>query len=137
MTPEALAALHAICFEMPRPWSAQEFAGFLDADSTIFAGNSNGFALGRVVVGEAELLTLAVHPDHQGQGIGRQWLSRYHQLARSNGATESFLEVASNNAAAIALYQKAGYSLTATRPRYYRHPNGQLIDALIFSQKFT
>ena len=30
MTPDALAALHARCFRLPPPWSAEAFAGMLD-----------------------------------------------------------------------------------------------------------
>ena len=63
MTFDEMAALHGASFTMPRPWSAVEFAELL-ASPRVFAltTGAEGLLLGRVVVDEAELLTIAVDP---------------------------------------------------------------------------
>lgn len=130
MTPDALAALHARCFETPRPWRAAEFASMLTSYGVFLHSTQAGFILGREIVGEAELLTLAVDPAHQRQGIGRALLAEFEAQAIQRGATVAFLEVACNNAAAIALYRAANYTESGKRPAYYTPPNGPKIDAL-------
>jgi len=138
VTPEALAALHARAFTVPRPYSAAEFAAFLD-DPRVFllaapTGHELGFALGRAAADEAELLTLAVSPERRRQGMGRALLDRFEDAARTRGATAAFLEVAAGNAAARALYASAGYRQTGRRPGYYRGARGAAEDALILTK---
>ena len=62
MTPEDLAALHARCFDSPRPWSADEIASLLAGRGTFLLEAPHGFLMGRAIAGEAELLTVAVDP---------------------------------------------------------------------------
>ncbi|MBN2906636.1 MAG: GNAT family N-acetyltransferase [Rhodobacteraceae bacterium] len=131
MTPDALAVLHGLCFTHPRPWSADEFAALLDTRGVFLRGDGTGFALGRAVAGEVELLTLAVHPDARRAGRGRALLAAFEAEARAQGATEAFLEVAADNAAARALYAGAGYGLAGCRTGYYTAPGGLRVDALV------
>ncbi len=137
MTPDQMASLHARCFETPRPWSAAEFTSLQEMPGIICDGSATGFILGRIAGPEAELLTIAVTPEARGTGRGAKLVKQYHTRAKALGATESFLEVAATNAAAIALYLKSGYKKTGKRPRYYRTPDGQTIDALVFSRDLT
>lgn len=130
MTPEALAELHARCFSVPRPYNAEEFGALLASDLVFLCPHASGFALGRAAAGEAELLTLAVHPDHRRGGIGRQLLSNFEQAAQNRGAQGAFLEVAATNIAARRLYEATGYAVSGRRRDYYRHPGGQRIDAI-------
>jgi ribosomal-protein-alanine N-acetyltransferase len=133
VTPARLAAIHALCFDTPRPWAAREFETLLNMDTTFLIPHADtGFALGRVVVDEVELLTLAVHPDHHRHGIARALLDRYEQHARNRQAITSFLEVADTNRPAIRLYLTAGYIESGKRPRYYQTPAGTTIDAILF-----
>lgn len=134
MTPEDLATLHSLCFTTPRPWTAAEFADLLGSNGIILAGDSRGFILGRIAGPEAELLTIAVAPDARKAGIGRDLVGQYHARASALGAEESFLEVAADNAPAIALYLASGYTQAGKRPRYYTTPDGQKRDALVFSR---
>ncbi|MHC0054773.1 GNAT family N-acetyltransferase [Actibacterium sp. D379-3] len=131
MTPDALADLHAACFTTPRPWGADEFRALLDSPGAFLVGDAQGFALGRVLAGEAELLTLAVHPRARRQGLGRHWLYAFESEARARDADTAFLEVAADNTAARALYRLAGYAEAGRRPGYYRPPEGPRIDALV------
>lgn len=128
MTPAALAGLHAAAFTTPRPWTAAEFADLLAAPGTFLETTDNAFLLARTLAGETELLTLAVAPEARRQGRARALLARFD--ARAAG-TEAFLEVAADNAPAIALYGAAGWARAGTRPAYYRRPDGTRIDALV------
>ncbi len=110
MTPEALAALHALAFtDTPRPWSAQEFEALLHQPSTLIVHRPGGFALGRIAGPEAELLTLAVHPEARRGGLASELLRRFEAAAAGRGAEEVLLEVAVTNAPARALYARLGY----------------------------
>lgn len=133
----ALARLHAACFITPRPWSAAEIASLLDSPLTFALIESGGFLLGRVIADEAELLTIAVDPHHQRQGIGARLLHGFVTTAQDRGAATAFLEVAANNAAAIALYESQGFAQNGRRKAYYHAPQGQPVDALILSRSLT
>ncbi|PIE15403.1 MAG: ribosomal-protein-alanine acetyltransferase [Rhodobacterales bacterium] len=130
MTAEQLAALHRKCFTTPRPWRAEEFAGLLGSYGVFLETRPAGFALGRVIADEVELLTLAVEPALHRQGQGRALLRAFEQHARAQGARLAHLEVASDNHAALALYQAEGYRESGRRPDYYRTPEGDFRDAL-------
>lgn len=135
MTPGELAALHGRAFVTPRPWSAAEL-GSLIADPLAFllVEGDAGFLLGRAVAGEAELLTLAVAPEARRRGLGRKLMARFLYQARLRGAETAFLEVAADNAAAMALYVRSGFAESGRRRGYYRAPDGTLIDAVVMSR---
>jgi len=130
MTPDALAALHAKCFEIPRPWSAAEFSSMLQSYGVFLKSCETGFILGREVAGEAEILTLAVDPARQRQGYGKVLLTMFEQESLALSARVAFLEVAENNTAACALYSAAGYCESGRRPGYYRSAGGENIAAI-------
>ncbi|TCO73886.1 GNAT family N-acetyltransferase [Rhodovulum euryhalinum] len=134
MTPDALSALHALCFGHPRPWSGPEFVALLESPGVFLVGDGSAFALGRVVLDEAELLTLAVHPGARRRGLGRARLGAFETAALDRGAARTFLEVAADNGPARALYASAGYALTGRRRGYYAAPDGRRIDALLMSR---
>lgn len=129
--PEALAATHALAFSDTRGWSADEFRGLLADPSVFVIGDAACFVLGRVAVDEAEVLTLATHPDHRRQGRARAALVGFAQEAGARGASTAFLEVAADNEAALALYRGAGFTEVARRRKYYRKSEGTQVDAVI------
>ncbi|MCA3443597.1 MAG: GNAT family N-acetyltransferase [Rhodobacter sp.] len=131
MTPAELAGLHARCFTVPRPWSVSEFETFLAAPATVLTAEPGGFALGQVVAGEAELLTIAVAPGERRQGLGRRLLDLFLSECAARGASAVFLEVDAGNAAALGLYRSAGFSPAGRRRAYYHAPDGTATDALI------
>jgi ribosomal-protein-alanine N-acetyltransferase len=55
------------------------------------------------------------------------------QALRDCGAARMFLEVAVDNAPAIALYRRFGLSQAGRRPRYYLTPAGP-VDAIILTK---
>jgi ribosomal protein S18 acetylase RimI-like enzyme len=73
--------------------------------------------------GESTLENMAVAAPWQRQGIGGRLLRAGLLWCRSQAAERVFLEVRATNAAAIALYQRAGFSALGNRPGYYREPS--------------
>jgi len=131
-----LAAIHAAAFTVPRPWSAGEIEAVLAGRGAVLCEVGGGFLIGRIIAGEAEILTLAVLPGQRRQGQGRTLVARFLEQAREGGAGLAFLEVAEGNAAAIALYLGAGFAVTGRRRGYYRDPDGGSgVDALVLSRR--
>lgn len=135
--PSDLAALHAACFTSPRPWSAAEFDSLLQSPHVFLLVESGGFLLGRAIAGEAELLTLAVAPDHRRKGIGLRLVMRFLTECRNRAADRAFLEVAADNVAAVGLYQTAGFAAEGRRKAYYQRADGTAVDALVLAHTLT
>ena len=72
--------------------------------------------LGRTPPFEYEIHTIGVDPDYQRRGIGRAMMDRL--LNWAEGVV--FLEVRTDNEAAITLYQSLGFVTVGLRKRYYR-----------------
>jgi len=136
-SPEWLAALHALCFTTPRPWTDAEFRQFLDSPNVFLVHNENGFLLGRIAGPEAELLTLAVAPDARRKGVARELLSLFEKTTLDRGADSAFLEVSQENHAAISLYRSAGYTPLGHRRDYYQGPRGKKISAIVMFRKLS
>lgn len=134
MTPGALAALHRAAFTTPRPWSEAEIIALLESAGVFCLGDARGFVMGRAVAGEAEVLTLAVAPDHRRQGVARGLMLGFADHAKQADAEAAFLEVAADNAAAIALYFSLGYAQAGRRKNYFETPQGARIDALVMTK---
>jgi [ribosomal protein S18]-alanine N-acetyltransferase len=129
-----MARLHGLCFVVPRPWSAEEIAALLDSPLCFVCARVEGFLIGRVVVGEAELLTLAVDPAAQRQGIGRALVAELIAVAAARGAVRVFLEVARDNVAALTLYRAMGFREAGVRRGYYQQTEGAPVDALVMDR---
>ena len=72
-----------------------------------------------LVLDEAHIATLAVHPDLRRRGLGRMILRHALEEAARAGAKLAYLEVRESNKAAQDLYHKFGFEVTGRRPRYY------------------
>lgn len=57
---------------------------------------------------------VAVHPEHQGHGVGSQLLSECIQLARDRGATTVMLKVHKDNQRASSWYRTAGFEIVGS-----------------------
>lgn len=133
MTPARLAEIHHACFQVPRPWAEAEFADFCASPSCFLVPHAAGFALGRAVADEAELLTIAVLPDARRTGLGKLLITGFLDEAARRGATSAFLEVSEANESALALYRGAGFAMVARRRGYYRDGPTH-VDALILKR---
>lgn len=134
---DAMALTHAQSFETG--WSAADIAACLAAPGgygVVAADDDdpaaiNGFLLARSIVGEAEVLTLAVSPQSRRRGVARALLEAGAGISARLGAAAMFLEVASDNVAALALYEQAGFQQAGLRRRYYVRPGRPPGDALV------
>lgn len=134
MTADRLAHLHARATRHGRAWSAAEFAGLLCDPATLCIADGHGFVLGRVILDEAEILTLATDPDHRRQGHAARALAQFETGARARGAARVFLEVAADNQPARALYLGARYRECGRRRAYYPRPGRPSADALLMDK---
>ena len=82
-----------------------------------------------LVVDEIHLNNVAVLPQHRGHGIGTALLQHVLEEGRRLGAIRATLEVRASNEGARRLYERLGFTVSATRPNYYTNP---VDDALIY-----
>jgi ribosomal-protein-alanine N-acetyltransferase len=134
MTPAELAGVHARAMDTGPAWTEADFAGLLASAGVFSAGDDRGIVLGRVAADEAELLTLAVLPEHRRCGLGRGLLALFEEDAQRRGAAIAHLEVDAGNAAAISLYARRGYVEVGRRKGYYRAGDGSRSDAVLMSR---
>jgi ribosomal protein S18 acetylase RimI-like enzyme len=129
---DALVALEHRCFELDR-LSRRSFRHFLGSDtaSCLIAergGELLGYALvlfhGRTAL--ARLYSMAVAPEHQGDGLGRALLAAAETVALDAGTAIMRLEVHPQNTAAIALYRSAGYVEFGIYPAFYEDDSDAL-----------
>jgi ribosomal-protein-alanine N-acetyltransferase len=131
---DVFAPLHLQAFD--RAWSADELQRVMDGPCTftleaVLQEAPLGFIVVRAVAGEAEILTLAVHPEARRQGLGRHLVQAAATTATEFGAEAFWLEVAVDNEAAIALYAATGFETAGRRPGYYGRKGGERVDALV------
>ncbi|GAA0614667.1 GNAT family N-acetyltransferase [Brevundimonas kwangchunensis] len=130
-----LAALHATAFDAP--WDAAAFADLLAGPGVFVVESEAGFILMRAVADEAEILTLAVRPDARGRGEGGRLTAEGVAEAAERGAHRVFLEVADDNASALAVYRRAGFEEAGRRLRYYARADGSRRDAMLLTLNLT
>jgi ribosomal-protein-alanine N-acetyltransferase len=73
-----------------------------------------------LILDEAHIATVAVHPDFRRKGIGLRLVAHALVDAAENGARTGYLEVRAGNFSAQDLYKKLGFHVEGVRPRYYR-----------------
>jgi ribosomal-protein-alanine N-acetyltransferase len=135
----ACAAIHAPSFA--HPWSEAEFESLLASSACLadgaFEGDEGpmqGFVLSRSAADEAEILTIAVQTRGRRRGTGKALLRRHMQRLSDKGVARLFLEVAEDNAAALALYRSLGFQQEGRRKGYYRRADGPAANALVMAR---
>lgn len=132
IAPEDMADTHRATFTQSRPWSSDEFRDLCNSPHCHVFGDQRSFALVRSILGEDELLTIATHPDHQRRGLAAQVMQIWLDAAKSH--ERAFLEVAADNAPALALYRRFGFTECGTRRGYYPRPGETAVDALVMAR---
>lgn len=118
------------------PWSAEAVTGILALPGYFGLiaqsdGHPLGFLLAQCAAGESEIINLAVAPEARRQGIGAALMGHAMARARADGAQAMFLEVAADNEAARALYEREGFKQVGIRHDYYRKNPNNYTDALV------
>ena len=134
MTPAEMAELHRAEPTGQRAWSETEFSAMLSASNALSVTCEAGFAVGQIIVDEAELFLIMTKPEHRKQGVGHRILATFEQQAFQNAVRRIILEVADTNEAALALYSANGYQQIAVRKNYYTFPNGSHADAIVMEK---
>ncbi|WP_212111153.1 ribosomal protein S18-alanine N-acetyltransferase [Bartonella queenslandensis] len=137
----SLHQIHQHCFTPA--WGKQAFDNFLTDHSVFgykvfFIDRSDqilGFCLCRLILDEAEIITIAVHPHYRQQGIGILLIDHTIRHLHDKRATKLFLEVESTNLSALNLYQRFEFQKISERLAYYPSKNGRG-DAIIMQKTF-
>ena len=130
----AIAALHGASFH--RGWSDGEFERMLIERDVLahraMSGRSlAGFILSRLVLGEAEILSVAVASSWRGRGLARRLLDLHLRRLAGLGTRAVFLEVEEATVPARRIYRRAGFHEVGRREGYYRDPAGKTTAALV------
>ena len=136
------AALHGAIFD--KPWSRDALRDLLLMSGTdgavILSGAREpefaGFVLFQCIGDLAEILTLAVAPDHRGRGLGRTLVQQVFARARETGAEKVMLEVQDGNLPAVQLYESLGMTAFDRRRNYYKAADGSHADAILIQLFF-
>lgn len=121
-----MADIHAQGFA--QGWHAADFEQMLDerhgADVLVSKAPIGevvtGFALSRIAGDEAELLSIALDREVRAKGYSARLLDAHCAGLRRMGVETLFLEVADDNASALALYRRLGFVEIGRRKGYYR-----------------
>ena len=121
---EDVAQIHSIetlCFAMP--WS----------EESILHDIRENVVARWLVLDEAHVCNVAVHPDFRRRGYGKRIFLALCELAKENSMALMTLEVRRSNLAAQALYHQCGFLDVGYRKRYYADNRE---DALIMYREF-
>ena len=132
-----VAQLEALCFSCP--WSENAVSGELINPLSLWivaveSGHVAGYVGAQSVMGEADMMNIAVAPDYRRQGIAESLVSELIARLKSNDVYCLTLEVRASNLPAIALYEKLGFVQVGRRPNYYTAPKE---DALILRKEWS
>ena len=120
-----LANLEKLCFS--DPWSESAFRYELRNPLSLWlvavdGDTVAGYVGSQTVMGEADMMNIAVSPAYRRRGIGERLVIELVQMLDAAQAYSLTLEVRVSNAPAIALYEKLGFVQVGRRPGYYRNP---------------
>ena len=131
-----IAQLEKICFS--DPWSEGSIASELDNKLAFWLVATEGemvagYIGSQTVVGETDMMNVAVHPDFRRKGIAETLINTLVDNLKRMESHCLTLEVRASNAPAIGLYEKLGFSEIGRRKNYYRNPRE---DALILRKEW-
>lgn len=133
---EQVAELETICFSAP--WSINVISGELSNPLSLWIVAIEeacvlGYVGSQTVLGEADMMNIAVVPEYRRKGIARELINALVDALRENQAYCLTLEVRASNVPAISLYQQMDFVQVGCRPNYYRNPKE---DALILRKEW-
>lgn len=131
-----IAQLEKLCFN--DPWSENSIASELDNKLSLWLvalenDRVIGYVGSQTVLGETDMMNIAVHPDYRKKGIGSALIVGLIGALEKKGSHSLMLEVRASNASAISVYHKLGFVEVGLRRNYYRNPKE---DALILRKEW-
>ena len=133
---EQIAELEKLCFA--DPWSVSAFSYELNNPLSLWlvavdGDTVAGYVGSQTVMGESDMMNVAVAPEYRRQGIAEQLIIDLIRQLNDRNSKSLALEVRQSNLPAISLYEKLGFVQVGCRPRYYRNPKE---DALIMRKEW-
>ena len=128
---KAVHAIEVAVFDID-PWSAEQFWGELAQPTRSYVvaeddGTIIGYAGAYLLPPDADVQTIAVSGAAQGRGVGRLLLEELIAIAVRYECSQLLLEVRSDNASALGMYERFGFESISKRRDYYASG----VDALI------
>ena len=132
-----IAQLEKRCFS--DPWSEKSIASELENPLSVWlvavdGGQLIGYVGSQTVLGETDMMNLAVAPEARRQGTGRALVLALVDALTEKGSHSLMLEVRVSNTPAQKLYESLGFSQVGRRPKYYVNPRE---DALILRKEWS
>ena len=132
-----IAELEKLCFN--DPWSENSIASELDNRLSCWLIASDvekvvGYVGSQTVLGETDMMNIAVHPDYRKQGVATDLINALIEALKERNSHSLMLEVRSSNEPAKSLYLKMGFEVVGIRKNYYRNPRE---DALILRKEWN
>ena len=132
-----IAQLEKRCFT--DPWSEKSIASELENPLSLWlvavdGGQLIGYVGSQTVLGETDMMNLAVAPEARRQGTGRALVLALVDALTEKGSHSLMLEVRVSNTPARTLYESLGFSQVGRRPKYYVNPKE---DALILRKEWS
>ena len=131
-----IAVLEKLCFS--DPWNEASVASELVNPLSLWlvaldGDRVAGYVGSQSVMGEADMMNVAVDPDYRRQGIAERLITMLVERLRENEVYCLLLEVRASNDNAKALYAKLDFMEVGRRKNYYRNPKE---DALILRKEW-
>jgi ribosomal-protein-alanine N-acetyltransferase len=129
-------AIDVLSFTMPWPEKSYHFELTQNPTTLAIVAELNqpetnplvvGMAVVWMIIDEAHIATIAVHPDYRGISLGKHLLAETLRHCIQRGATLATLEVRDGNQVAQEMYKKFGFRVVGRRPHYYADRNEDAI----------
>lgn len=131
------AKLEKECFSIPRTENAIKEELELDYSHHLAAFIDDSFC-GYIgvyeICGEAYINDLAVRSEFRRKGVAEKLIVSAAEGAAARNCAFISLEVRKSNVAALALYDKVGFSRVGVRPNFYSKPSE---DAIVMTKTLT
>ena len=104
-------------------WSKDFFYSLFLEKNIFFISFNNpleGYLIGRKIIDEYEILSLATDIKKRRRGVGLGLMHKLLDMAKKEKIKRVILEVSKNNIAAINMYKKLGFKKVSIRKKYYR-----------------
>lgn len=129
---DQIMILEELCFSVP--WSRESFESEITKNDLAhyivleIDGKIVGYGGVWYIMDEGHITNVAIHSDYRKRGFGKKLVQAIIEKSLEHNINHMTLEVRKSNIPAITLYERMGFKIAGTRPKYYADNNE---DALI------